>query len=466
MGPRRQSRAEASGAVGWKALPLREGATPLASEGVLVIRFEMPFDVRCSHCGNRIAKGVRFDAEKKCVGKYLSTKIWSFRMLCAAEDGTTRTARQLSGAHHIEVRTDPQSGDYVVVSGAQKVEQTARSAAELGVETLLDPDEQKRLEADPFYKLERDAPRAAQQARQPWQAALQQKQEGLWADDYAMSQALRRAHRGGRAAAAADAAANAAKGIRVPLVAERPDDVAAARAVEFGAAKRKRSDAARGEKRLRLLGGSALGGALAPAAAAAEEERLRLLQLRRSRGMRITAEPHKPAAAAAARRRAIERRRCVWSRRCRRSSSSAGSRKPRRQRAAPAAPAAALVDYSEDSDADELVHERSRSLWLQTRLWLARGGDAAWHPGGRRRRRWRRRRRGRRRATFGGDPLRCSEEDRLTARHIEMVQNATAQTPAAPPSSASATAFAGTRTTTRGRRRRPPRRRPRRSTWR
>ena len=272
--PRRQSRAEASGAVGWKAHPLRERAKKLASEGVLVIRFEMPFDVRCSHCGNRIAKGVRFDAEKKCVGKYLSTKIWSFRMLCAAEDGTTRTARQLSGAHHIEVRTDPQSGDYVVVSGAQKVEQTARSAAELGVETLLDPDEQKRLEADPFYKLERDAPRAAQRkARQPWQAALQQKQEGLWADDYAMSQALRRAHRGGRAAAAADAAANAAKGIRVP-VAERPDDVAAARAVEFGAAKRKRPTR-------RAASGSASSAARRSAArscpaAAAEEERLRL----------------------------------------------------------------------------------------------------------------------------------------------------------------------------------------------
>jgi coiled-coil domain-containing protein 130 len=350
--PRRQSRAEASGAVGWKAHPLRERAKKLASEGVLVIRFEMPFDVRCSHCGNRIAKGVRFDAEKKCVGKYLSTKIWSFRMLCAAEDGTTRTARQLSGAHHIEVRTDPQSGDYVVVSGAQKVEQTARSAAELGVETLLDPDEQKRLEADPFYKLERDAPRAAQRkARQPWQAALQQKQEGLWADDYAMSQALRRAHRGGRAAAAADAAANAAKGIRVPLVAERPDDVAAARAVEFGAAKRKRSDAARGEKRLRLLGGSALGGALAPAAAAAEEERLRLLQLRRSRGMRITAEPHKPTAAAAAAARGrgpplrVEQAVPAY---------LIDRRKPKAAApaaAAPAkAPAAGLVDYSDDSD--------------------------------------------------------------------------------------------------------------------
>ena len=193
--PRRQSRAEASGAVGWKAHPLRERAKKLASEGVLVIRFEMPFDVRCSHCGNRIAKGVRFDAEKKCVGKYLSTKIWSFRMLCAAEDGTTRTARQLSGAHHIEVRTDPQGGDYVVVSGAQKVEQTARRAAELGVETLLDPDEQKRL-GRPFYKLERDAPRAAEGAAAV--AAALGEAGGAVGRRLRDEQALRRAHRGAR----------------------------------------------------------------------------------------------------------------------------------------------------------------------------------------------------------------------------------------------------------------------------
>ena len=69
--PRRQSRAEASGAVGWKAHPLRERAKKLASEGVLVIRFEMPFNVRCAGCGNHIAKGVRFDAEKKTIGKYV-----------------------------------------------------------------------------------------------------------------------------------------------------------------------------------------------------------------------------------------------------------------------------------------------------------------------------------------------------------------------------------------------------------
>ena len=121
--PRRGSRAELAaarlGEPAWKAHPLRERAKKLG-EGILVVRFEMPFDVRCSGCGNRIAKGVRFNAEKKCVGKYLSTKVWSFRMMCAAEDGTSRTDRTRN-AHYIEVRTDPKAADYVVAEGAVRV---------------------------------------------------------------------------------------------------------------------------------------------------------------------------------------------------------------------------------------------------------------------------------------------------------------------------------------------------------
>ena len=70
----------------WRAHPLRERAKKL-DEGILTIRFEMPFDVRCTGCNNRIGKGVRFNAEKKSVGKYFSTTIWSFRMLCHCEDG-------------------------------------------------------------------------------------------------------------------------------------------------------------------------------------------------------------------------------------------------------------------------------------------------------------------------------------------------------------------------------------------
>ena len=87
--------------------PLRERAKKL-DQGILVIRFEMPFNVWCNGCGHLIGKGVRFNAEKKQIGSYFSTKIWSFSMTapCCSE--------------HIEVQTDPKNHEYIVVAGAKR----------------------------------------------------------------------------------------------------------------------------------------------------------------------------------------------------------------------------------------------------------------------------------------------------------------------------------------------------------
>jgi len=171
--PRKGSRAELAakrlGEPAWKAHPLRERAKKL-DEGILTVRFEMPFHVRCTGCDNRIGKGVRFNAEKQCVGRYLSTKIWSFKMGCAVEDGTWRTDRKRH-PHHIEVRTDPQAGDYVVFSGATRVgdlDQVAGAvvptAEERGVERLPDAELKARRAADPFVDLEH-APSAQLEVR-------------------------------------------------------------------------------------------------------------------------------------------------------------------------------------------------------------------------------------------------------------------------------------------------------------
>ena len=61
--------------------PLRERAKML-DKGVLVVRFEMPYSVWCTTCNAHIGRGVRYNARKKCIGKYFSTKIWEFSMLC------------------------------------------------------------------------------------------------------------------------------------------------------------------------------------------------------------------------------------------------------------------------------------------------------------------------------------------------------------------------------------------------
>lgn len=77
-------------------------------EGILIIRFEMPFNVWCSNCRHLIGKGVRFNAEKKQIGMYLSTKIWSFSFKTPCCQS------------RIEIHTDPKNAEYVIVKGAQR----------------------------------------------------------------------------------------------------------------------------------------------------------------------------------------------------------------------------------------------------------------------------------------------------------------------------------------------------------
>ena len=68
----------------------------------------MPFNVWCAGCGHLIGKGVRFNAEKKQIGMYHSTRVWSFAM------------RSPCCQTRIEVHTDPKNAEYVVVSGARR----------------------------------------------------------------------------------------------------------------------------------------------------------------------------------------------------------------------------------------------------------------------------------------------------------------------------------------------------------
>ena len=73
------------------------------------IRFEMMFDVRCQGCLSSIGKGVRFNAQKRVVGQYLSTKVYEFSMKCHL------------CSHPLAVRTDPQNCDYILEKGLQRI---------------------------------------------------------------------------------------------------------------------------------------------------------------------------------------------------------------------------------------------------------------------------------------------------------------------------------------------------------
>lgn len=63
---------------------------------------------RCQGCNHLIGKGVRFNAEKKAIGNYHSTKIWAFTM------------RAPCCQRRIEIHTDPKNTRYNIVEGAKE----------------------------------------------------------------------------------------------------------------------------------------------------------------------------------------------------------------------------------------------------------------------------------------------------------------------------------------------------------
>lgn len=115
-------------------------------KGILITRFELPFNIwwyvsklpfllspaltpQSGTCDNHIGMGVRYNAEKKKVGSYYSTPIYSFRCKCHLCDGWFEIqtdpkvggfvlpARGNLGSH---VSRPPQNTRYVVVSGARQ----------------------------------------------------------------------------------------------------------------------------------------------------------------------------------------------------------------------------------------------------------------------------------------------------------------------------------------------------------
>ncbi|GFR49466.1 hypothetical protein Agub_g11526 [Astrephomene gubernaculifera] len=169
--------------------PLRERAAKL-DQGILVIRFEIPFNIWCDKCGEHIAKGERFNAEKKAIGHYHSTKVLQFCM-----------------THHcgcrITIQTDPKNAEYLVVEGARKKEESY-SAADAEVIELPDEEERERRRRDPLYRLEyqQDA-KAKALSGAARLAAIQDMADARAADPYTLNRALRASLRGEKRTAAA-----------------------------------------------------------------------------------------------------------------------------------------------------------------------------------------------------------------------------------------------------------------------
>jgi coiled-coil domain-containing protein 130 len=159
-------------------------------EGILTVRFEMPYAVWCNHCPKPtiIGQGVRFNAEKKKVGNYLSTPIWSFRMKHPACGGW------------IEIHTDPKNTAYVVTEGgkARDLGEDRVREGEEGV-PILSAEERERRRQDAFAVLEDKKQDKVQEKEQGKRInELLEVRDQHWDDPYEANKRLRRTFRAER----------------------------------------------------------------------------------------------------------------------------------------------------------------------------------------------------------------------------------------------------------------------------
>ncbi|GMR35851.1 hypothetical protein PMAYCL1PPCAC_06046, partial [Pristionchus mayeri] len=160
---------------------LRERASKI-KEGILVIRFEMPFNIWCLGCNNHVGMGVRYNAEKKKVGMFYTTPLYEFRMKCHLCD------------NYYVIRTDPKNFDYELVEGCRRQEKRFDPSTVDG-SAPIDRGEHLKLAADAMYKAEN-----AEDDRQKGTKDDKKIDHLEWLqermrDDFAANSALRRSFR-------------------------------------------------------------------------------------------------------------------------------------------------------------------------------------------------------------------------------------------------------------------------------
>lgn len=167
-----------------------------------------------------IAKGVRFNAEKKQIGNYYSTKIWSFTMKSAC------------CKHEIVIQTDPKNCEYVIISGAQK--KTEDFDIEDAETFELPADEERGKLADPFYRLEhQEEDLKKKKEAEPVLVRLQRMSDTRHSDDYARNKALRAQLRGQKKRVAEEENASRKRGLGIRLLPATEQDAATAKKVKF-----------------------------------------------------------------------------------------------------------------------------------------------------------------------------------------------------------------------------------------
>ena len=173
-----------------------------------------------------MARGVRFNAEKKQIGHHHSTPILSFRMKCP------------SCSQWIEIHTDPANSEYLVVGGGRRKREEFDPEA-VGLARPKTKEETAKLLYNPFFKMEHDV-LDAERAREavPKLQTIMMRNEELFGEDFASSGAARKRLRAEKREIEAkekqlDDLKTRLDIHGLPLLPEREDDAEAAAGVEF-----------------------------------------------------------------------------------------------------------------------------------------------------------------------------------------------------------------------------------------
>ncbi|KAF1925889.1 DUF572-domain-containing protein [Didymella exigua CBS 183.55] len=165
-----------------KSHPLGARANKI-SQGILTVRFELPFAVWCQHCKPEaiVGQGVRFNAAKKKAGNYYSTPIWSFKMKHTACGGEW------------EIRTDPKTTQYVCAEGCRRRDYGPEDGEEQdGKLKFLSEAEKERRREDAFAGLEGKLEDKAKDKHHKERVEELYEKAEVWRDPYDVNARLRK----------------------------------------------------------------------------------------------------------------------------------------------------------------------------------------------------------------------------------------------------------------------------------
>eukprot|EP01012_Entosiphon_sulcatum_P067611 TRINITY_DN97382_c0_g1_i1.p1 TRINITY_DN97382_c0_g1~~TRINITY_DN97382_c0_g1_i1.p1 ORF type:complete len:291 (-),score=66.68 TRINITY_DN97382_c0_g1_i1:29-901(-) len=151
---------------------------------VNTVRFELPFDTWCDHCGEMITMGIRFNSEKRRVGFFHTTPLLEFTLKCCFCSGL------------IKIQTDPENRTYVVTDGGRKKTLTYDASDDPNAMSLPNREEWDKMRADPVARAQmQQEDKKKRDAAAPRLEALKDASDRARKDDFEMHKLLKQKFR-------------------------------------------------------------------------------------------------------------------------------------------------------------------------------------------------------------------------------------------------------------------------------